>query len=91
MNQDLNQDLSEPKRNEDEIFTSVSDKILDALKDFNFDDKHPGQVKTDKLQDFLDYCDFKMDQQSIYMIQSELDPSHSGFLDGVALKNLIIS
>ena len=75
---------------EDEIYARVSDAILDALKEFDPDRKHPGQIETDQLKDFLEHCSFKMDDQQVYKIASDLDPSQSGFLDGIALKNLMV-
>ena len=74
---------------EEEIINDVSNKILDALKEFDQDGTHPGLVKTDELKSFLEFCSFKMDDQMVFKIASELDPSQSGYLDGVALKNLI--
>ena len=81
---------TEPQMTEEEIFASVTDKILNALKDFDPNGAHPGLIKTDQLKDFLEYCSFKMEDQQVYKIASDLDPSQSGFLDGVSLKNLIV-
>ena len=81
---------TEPQMTEEEIFASVTDKILNALKDFDQDGAHPGLIKTDNLKDFLEFCSFKMEDQQVYKIASDLDPSQSGYLDGVDLKNLIV-
>ena len=81
---------TEPQMTEEEIFASVTEKILNALKDFDLNGAHPGLIKTDQLKDFLEYCSFKMEDQQVYKIASDLDPSQSGFLDGVSLKNLIV-
>ena len=79
-----------PQKTEEEIFAEVTDKVLEALKVFDSEGNHPGQIRTDQLKDFLEFCSFKMDEQTMFKIASDLDPTQSGLLDAVDLKNLII-
>ena len=81
----------EPKMTEEEIIKNVSDTFFDALKVFDPDNQHGGQIKTDQLKDFLEYCNFKMDDQEVFKLASELDPSQCGEVDGVALKSEIVA
>ena len=37
----------EPAPTEEEIYTRVSDRILEALKEFDTEGRHPGMIKTD--------------------------------------------
>ena len=87
---DNDSDSEKHEMTEEEIFASVTDKVLEALKVFDTEGQHPGQIRTDQLKDFLEFCSFKMDEQMIFKIASDLDPTQSGLLDGVALKNMII-
>ena len=64
-----------PEITEEEIFSNVSDKVLEAIKTFDADGLHPGQVRTDQLKDFLEFCSFKMEDQQVFKIASELDPT----------------
>ena len=79
-----------PELTEEDIFKQVTNQILVALKECKAICNSSGQIKTSKLKEFLDYCAFKMEDQAVYQLQSDLDPTNSGWLDGVALKNLLI-
>ena len=68
----------------------MSDKILEAMKVFDPESNNGSMVQTDKLKEFLEYCEFNMDDRDIYKIISDLDPGQTGQLDGVALKQLMI-
>ena len=79
-----------PQITEEEVIKQVSDKILEAMKIFDPEGNNGSLIQTDKLKEFLEYCEFKMDDRDIYKIISDLDPGQKGQLDGVALKQLMI-
>ena len=60
------------------------------MKVFDPESNNGSMVQTDKLKEFLEYCEFNMDDRDIYKIISDLDPGQTGQLDGVALKQLMI-
>ena len=68
----------------------MSDKILEAMKVFYPESNNGSMVQTDKLKEFLEYCEFNMDDRDIYKIISDLDPGQTGQMDGLALKQLMI-
>ena len=63
-----------PQLTEEEIIAQVSEKVFEAFKVFD-PEGNGGQVKTDQLRDLLEYCEFKMEDQEMYKIVSDLDPS----------------
>ena len=81
----------EPKMTAEELITSISDTFYEALKAFDPDNKLKGQIKTSQLKDFIEYCNFKMDDNEVYLLASELDPTQCGEVDSAALKSEIMS
>lgn len=67
----------------------MSEKVFEAFKVFD-PDGNGGHVKTDQLRDLLEYCEFKMDDQEMYKIVSDLDPSQNGFIEVAAFKNYMV-
>ena len=64
----------EPQMTEEEIISEVTAKVIEAFKLFDADG-NGGQIKSDQLRELLDHCNFKMEDQEMYKIVSELDPS----------------
>ena len=67
-----------PQITEEEVIKQVSDKILEAMKIFDPEGNNGSLVQTDKLKEFLEYCEFKLDDRDIYKIISDLDPGQTG-------------
>ena len=80
----------QPQITEEEVIKMVTDKVLEAMQIFDPEGNNGSMIRTDKLKEFLEYCEFKMDDRDVYKIVSDLDPSQTGQLDGVALKQLMI-
>lgn len=78
-----------PKLTEEEIVKMVSEKIFEAFKVFD-PEGNGGQVKTDQLRELLEYCELKMEDQEMYKIVSELDPSQNGYIEVAAFKNYVV-
>ena len=76
----------QPQITEEEVIKMVTDKVLEAMQIFDPEGNNGSMIRTDKLKEFLEYCEFKMDDRDVYKIVSDLDPSQTGQLDGVALK-----
>ena len=80
----------EPQITEEEIIKNVSDKVFEAMKVFDPEGNYGSMIRTDKLKEFLEYCEFNMEDQEVYKMASDLDPGQNGQLDGIALKNLLV-
>ena len=78
-----------PKLTEEEIVAQVSEKVFEAFKVFD-PEGNGGSVKTDQLRDLLEYCEFKMEDQEMYKIVSDLDPSQNGNIEVAAFKNYMV-
>ena len=44
---DSGSEEGDPPPTEEEIFAMVTEKVLEALKEFDPEGKHPGQIRTD--------------------------------------------
>ena len=68
----------EPQITEEEIIKNVSDKVFEAMKVFDPEGNYGSMIRTDKLKEFLEYCEFNMEDQEVYKMASDLDPGQNG-------------